>query len=73
MIFGHTHRAGPLPGDDIGDWRAPTGAALVNAGCWVHQPAFLGPDPSASPYRAGFAAILDESGPPRLVCLLDPA
>ena len=30
VIYGHTHRAGPLPGE--GDWRAPTGARLMNCG-----------------------------------------
>ena len=71
VIFGHTHRAGPLPGDDHGEWRTSTGAQLVNGGCWVSEPSFLGPDPSRSPYRVGFAVELEESGPPRLVNLLD--
>ena len=51
MIFGHTHRAGPLPRDDVGDWRTPEGSSLVNTGCWVHERAFLGRDASTSPYR----------------------
>ena len=29
--------------------------ACSTRGCWVHEPAFLGPDPARSPYRAGFA------------------
>jgi hypothetical protein len=71
MIFGHTHRAGPLATDEQGEWRAPTGAALVNTGCWVHEPSFLGPRPGESPYRAGFAVRVGDSGPPELVNLLD--
>jgi len=71
VIFGHTHRAGPLSGDDRAEWVTPAGAALFNTGCWVHEPAFLGPEPSESPYRAGFAAILGDDGPPELVSLLD--
>jgi hypothetical protein len=72
VIFGHTHRAGPLPGNDPVEWRAPSGAALTNTGCWVHEPSFLGPRPAESPYRAGFAVRLGDAGPPELVNLLDP-
>jgi hypothetical protein len=74
VIFGHTHRAGPLPGDDPAAWRAPGGAALINCGCWVREPAFLGADPSTSPYRPGFAVLVEDTDPltpPRLLNLLD--
>jgi hypothetical protein len=71
VIFGHTHRAGPLPGDDAGEWRTAAGAQLVNSGCWVSEPSFLGPDPSRSPYRVGFSVRLRDEGPPELVNLLD--
>jgi hypothetical protein len=71
VIFGHTHRAGPLPHDDLSEWRSPGGAALLNTGCWVNEPHFLGRSPQTSPYRAGFAAWLEDDGPPELVNLLD--
>jgi hypothetical protein len=73
VVFGHTHRAGPLGEDDRGEWvsRAGAGAALVNTGSWVHEPAFLGRDPSSSPYRAGFAVLISDTGAPELVNLLD--
>jgi hypothetical protein len=71
VVFGHTHRAGPLPGDDVSEWRAPTGASLINSGCWVHEPSFIGSDPSRSPYRVGFGVWVEDAGPPRLVNLLD--
>jgi hypothetical protein len=71
VIFGHTHRAGPLPGDETAEWIGLTGARLLNSGCWVHEPAFLGREPLRSPYRGGFCVQLDDSGPPRLVNLLD--
>jgi hypothetical protein len=73
VLFGHTHRAGPLPGDDPAEWSTPAGTRLVNTGSWVDEPSFLGPDPARSPYRAGFAVWVDpEPGtPPRLVNLLD--
>jgi UDP-2,3-diacylglucosamine pyrophosphatase LpxH len=73
VVFGHTHRAGPLPGDDPASWRTPGGAALLNTGCWVRESSLLGPDPARSPYRAGFAAWIDDdpTTPPELVNLLD--
>jgi hypothetical protein len=71
VIFGHTHRAGSLPGDEAGEWATPGGAALINSGCWVHDPAYLGRDPSSSPYRPGFAVRIVDGGAPELVNLLD--
>jgi hypothetical protein len=71
VIFGHSHRAGPLPGDDPCEWRSSTGARLINTGCWVHEPRFLGAAPHTSPYRAGFGAMLDGDAAPELVNLLD--
>jgi hypothetical protein len=72
VLFGHTHRAGPLPADDSAEWCTVAGTRLLNSGCWVREPAFLGPDPSRSPYRAGFVIVIEDDGPPRLVNLLDP-
>ncbi len=66
VIFGHTHRAGPLPGDDRSEW-----GRLLNTGSWVYESAWLGDRPSESPYRPGFAAILEDDGSPELVNLLD--
>jgi len=68
VIFGHTHRAGPLPGDDRSEW-----GRLLNIGSWVYEARFMGDDPAGSPYRPGFAAIVSGDGPPELVNLLDPA
>ncbi len=72
VIFGHTHCAGPLPGGDPSPWRGPQGRAALNAGSWILEPAFLGPRPHTSPYRAGFCVTLGASGPPELRNLLDP-
>jgi hypothetical protein len=71
VIFGHSHRAGPLAGDDPSDWRSSTGARQINTGCWVHEPGFLGAAPHTSPYRVGFGAVLDGDAAPELVNLLD--
>jgi hypothetical protein len=70
VIFGHTHRAGPLPGDDRIEWE-PAGRRLLNTGSWVYEPAWLGDSPRVSPYRPGFAAIVTGDEPPELVNLLD--
>lgn len=68
VIFGHTHRAGPLPGDEPGEWDR-----LLNTGSWVYERGYLGDAPGESPYRPGFAAIVGDDGPPELINLLDPA
>lgn len=70
VIFGHTHRAGPLPSDEPGLWRTSTGARLVNCGCWVGERTLAGGDPR-SPYRPGFCVRLDDDRDPELVNLLD--
>jgi hypothetical protein len=72
VIFGHSHRAGPLAGDDRSEWRVPSGAQLLNTGCWVHEPGFLGERPRESPYRSGFCVSLGADGPAELRNLLDP-
>lgn len=71
VIFGHTHRAGPLGDDERFEWHAPAGPDLVNSGCWVYEPAHVGSDPSQSPYRPGFAVAVGDDGPPELSNLLD--
>jgi hypothetical protein len=70
-IFGHTHRAGPLPADDAAEWGTAGGTAIINTGCWLHEPRFMGADPARSPYRPGFAVTVEDGEPPRLSNLLD--
>jgi hypothetical protein len=82
VIFGHTHRAGPLPGDDASEWngRAPSdadatqapssGARLVNVGCWTYDSIFLTRKRGESPYWPGTCALVGDSGPPELKRLL---
>ncbi len=71
VIFGHTHRAGPLPGDDPAEWMAAGGSRLLNTGSWVYERGYLGDSPGDSPYRPGFAALVGDDGPPELINLLD--
>jgi hypothetical protein len=64
VIFGHTHRSGPHPGDR--GWELPGGTRLINGGSWIHEPAFLGTDPRSSPYWPGSCVVIEDSGPPEL-------
>ncbi|WP_027005993.1 metallophosphoesterase [Conexibacter woesei] len=70
VIFGHSHRTGPLPADDAGEWRTPSGTKLYNSGSWVHEPSFTGAAGSASPYWPGGAVLVTDEGPPELLRLL---
>jgi hypothetical protein len=70
VIFGHSHRAGPLPDDDDAEWLTPTDAQLHNAGCWVFESHFLAGSHEDSPYWPGGAIALDDDGPPILERLL---
>jgi Calcineurin-like phosphoesterase superfamily domain len=71
LIFGHTHRRGPLPRDAQDEWVGPSGARLINSGCWTYDSYFLSGAPGESPYWPGGSVLVEESGPPRLMRLLD--
>ncbi len=69
LIWGHSHRAGPFPGDDAAEWiQGPT--RIWNSGSWVYQPHFLAGEPGRSPYWPGVAIEVGDAGPPRLLRLL---
>jgi hypothetical protein len=70
-IFGHSHRAGPLPSDDASEWRVPGGGALTNCGVWTWDSVFVAGTSSATPYGPGTAAVVDAGTAPRLERLLD--
>jgi calcineurin-like phosphoesterase family protein len=77
VVFGHTHRAGPLAHDDVREWHrppalpgGPPGARLVNVGCWTYDSIFLTDTPGESPYWPGTVALVDAEGPPVLQRLL---
>jgi hypothetical protein len=72
LVFGHTHRAGPLDGDDPSEWRTPGGTQLHNVGSWTFEPHFMAPGAAhPGPYWPGTAVALDDAGPPRLEHLLE--
>jgi hypothetical protein len=70
-IFGHTHRAGPLPSDDRAEWVGRRGVSMLNTGTWVYDRSFLGETPGRSPYRPGFCAVVRDEAPPELINVLD--
>jgi len=75
VIFGHTHRAGPLPGDVEG-WWLPGGTQLTNTGSWLYEEVFLGSGGQANPYWPGRVTWLGDEGPPEArnaLSDLDPA
>jgi len=64
VIFGHTHRPGPLPGDH--DWQAPTGPRLTNTGSWLLETGLTAEHAGKSPYWPGTMVVLDDDGPLRV-------
>jgi hypothetical protein len=71
VVFGHTHRTGPLPHDDAEEWRSAGGARLINCGCWTFDGYFLNGAASKNPYWPGGAVLVEEEGPPILLRLLE--
>jgi hypothetical protein len=73
VLFGHTHRSGPWPGDDQADWALPGGGCLLNTGCWVIDEAFAPAGGGVNAYSPGTCTFVGDDGPPQLERLLgDP-
>ncbi len=70
VVFGHTHRTGPLPGDEEQEWRGRGGARLINAGSWTYSSVFFTAKPSESPYWPGGCVLVEDEGPPVVKRLL---
>lgn len=69
VLFGHTHRRGPM--EDEEEWIGPGETRLHNTGSWVHSPSLLRSESRGSAYWPGTVAFVDDEGPPRLEHLLD--
>jgi predicted phosphodiesterase len=69
LIFGHTHRRGPMPAET--GWRLPEGTRLWNTGSWVYAPGVVGRSAADSPYWPGTIALVGDDGSPELRHLLD--
>jgi calcineurin-like phosphoesterase family protein len=66
VIFGHTHRPGPLPGDERAEWTTLSGSRLWNTGSWLYEGTFITTTGRESPYWPGTVLTLEDEGPPRL-------
>jgi hypothetical protein len=66
VLFGHTHRAGPLPGDDPAEWSTLSGRRLWNTGNWYLEAGFIRDTAENSPYWPGTIAWLEPGRAPRL-------
>jgi Calcineurin-like phosphoesterase len=66
VLFGHTHRAGPLPGDDRAEWSTLSGTRLWNSGNWFLESAFIRGVGEDSPYWPGTVVWLEPGRAPRI-------
>jgi hypothetical protein len=66
LLFGHTHRPGPMPDDDLAEWTSLSGTSMWNAGSWYIEPAFISQRAERSPYWPGTVVWVEEEGPPRV-------
>ena len=64
IVFGHTHRPGPLPQDHDWDPR------LFNTGSWLYEPNLLQTTAGESPYWPGCVLFVEDDKPPELRRLL---
>lgn len=70
VVFGHTHRSGPLPGDRDEDGWVAAGRRLWNCGSWVLEPAVVGPPGRRSGHWPGSCVLVEGDSSPRLLRLL---
>jgi UDP-2,3-diacylglucosamine pyrophosphatase LpxH len=66
VLFGHTHRSGPWPGDDQSEWRTHDGTRLWNCGSWLLETSFLRDRSPENPYWPGTVIRVPDSGEPEL-------
>ncbi|HZA59426.1 MAG TPA: metallophosphoesterase [Solirubrobacterales bacterium] len=69
VIFGHTHRRGPLEGEP--GWELADGTRMINTGSWVYAPALLGPTSRRSAFWPGTVVVIEDEHPPEPRHLLD--
>lgn len=69
VVFGHTHRPGPLEGDGE-EWQLPGGTQLTNTGSWLYESVFIRGDGASNPYWPGSITWLRDDGPPEVTNVL---
>ena len=63
VIFGHTHRRGPVRSES--GWRLDDGTRLWNTGSWVYAPGLIGRSASESPYWPGTVVVVEGRRQPK--------
>jgi hypothetical protein len=63
VVFGHTHRPGPLEGEE---WRLPAGGHLHNPGSWAYASILIGRAGERDPYWPGRVVTVESEGAPVL-------
>jgi hypothetical protein len=71
VLFGHTHRPGPLGRDHTSDWSTPGGTRLWNTGSWIIDTAFVAEQGASNPYWPGTVIVVPDEGDPELVNVLE--
>ncbi|MGH2842151.1 MAG: metallophosphoesterase [Solirubrobacteraceae bacterium] len=72
VIFGHVHRRGPMPCDDLRAWGGRDGGPLLlNSGGWRYEPVIMHGMRPPHPYWPGGAVTIGSDGVPHSVGLLD--
>ena len=66
LLFGHTHRPGPMPDDEEAEWTTLSGTRLWNTGSWYIEPSFISGRAERSPYWPGTVVWVEDEGPPRI-------
>jgi len=69
LIFGHTHRRGPIRNET--GWRLEEGTRMWNTGSWVYAPGLVSRTASESPYWPGTVIVLEAGRSPEPRELLD--
>lgn len=63
VVFGHTHRPGPLEGEE---WCLPGGGHLHNPGSWAYASILIGRAGERDPYWPGRVVTVESEGAPML-------
>jgi UDP-2,3-diacylglucosamine pyrophosphatase LpxH len=72
VLFGHVHRLGPLPDEDLEHWQGPDSRPrIANSGSWVYEPLLVHRATPPHPYWPGGAICLEDGGDPTAMGLLD--
>jgi predicted phosphodiesterase len=65
VVFGHTHRPGPLDRDDLSEWKLGDGTRMHSTGSWTWSPGLCGPTPERSLFWPGTVTWIGDEGPPQ--------